>query len=375
MKTAAKIFLYISLALVAIWILPWAWRIVTLKSYSTPFTLYSCVIHDFTSLDRTDNNELTFIDRNGNVHSDEVQPLFYGRVLNNKGALPDTIMGRPVTLALIDSMNVTFSAKPKDFNKKITPVCLLMESVPVRMELQDPVEAFVLRKDGIVLYDITDNSLESEKTEEFSGALASQGFVFPVVSYSGNASHHKLYDEGYLLTDSAGNLFQLKQIDGKPFARRFTQADGIDVKYVNITELSSKATLGWFTDASNNMYFLRPDGEVFSTAVKYNPAVESLLGVGDLFYYTIKVSDDDGEHFYALDANDFSLVDTMDRPYDFEEEFNLCKYLFPCRMYFTSSKEEWVRPHFTDFSWIGLIVDLAAIGLVVFLRRRRKQAR
>jgi len=375
MKTAAKIFLYISLALVAVWILPWAWRIATLKSYSTPFTLYSCVIHDFTSLDRTDNNELTFIDRNGNVHSDEVQPLFYGRVLNNKGMLPDTLNGRPVTLALIDSMNVTFSARPSDFNKKDIPVCLFMESVPVRMELQDPEDAFVIRKDGIVLYDITQNTLEEEKTKAFSNALASEGFVFPVVKYSGNPSHHKSYDEGYLLIDSAGNLFQMKQVDGEPFARRFTQADGINVKYVCITELSSKAILGWFTDDSDNMYFLHPNGQVVRTEVKYNPSKESLLGVGDLFYYTIKTSDDDGEHFYALDADDFSLVDTMDRPYEFEDEFNLCEYIFPCRLYFTSSKEEWVRPHFTDFSWIGLIVDLIAAGFVIFLRRRHKSHR
>ncbi len=375
MKTAAKIFLYISLALVAIWVLPWAWRIATLKSYSTPFTLYSCVIHDFTSLDRTDNNDLTFIDRNGNVHPDSVQPLFYARVLSAKGALPDTLEGRPVTLAGIDSMNVTFSAKPKDFNQKHPPVCLFMESVPVRMELQDPEDAFVIRKDGIVLYDITENKVEQDKTEAFSGALASEGFVFPVAVYSGNPSHHKQYDEGYLLIDSAGNLFQMKQVDGEPYVRRFSQADGIDVKYVNITELKSQEILGWFTDDSNTMYFLRPDGNVFRTEVKYSPTEESLLGVGDIFYYTIKTSDDDGEHFYALRADDFSLVDTLDRPYDFEDEFNLCKYIFPCRLYFTSSKEAWVRPHFTDFSWIGLIVDLVAIGLVIYLRRRRKQAR
>ncbi len=371
MKTAAKIFLYISLALVLVWILPWAWRIATLKSYSTPFTLYSCVVHDFTSLDR-DDKDLTFIDRNGNVYTDEVQPLFYGRVLNNKGALPDSLEGRPITLALIDSTNVNFSAKPEEFNTRLIPVCLLMESVPVRMELQDPEGAFVLHKDRIVLYDITSNTLEEEKSRAFSDALASEGFVYPVVQYSGNPSHHKLYDEGYLLIDSAGNLFQLKQVDGKPYARRFSQADAINVKYVNITELSSRATLGWFTDDSNRMYFLSPDGLVYKTEVSYNPEKESLLGVGDLFYYTIKTSDDDGEHFYALRSDDFSLVDTMDRPYDFDEGFNLCKYLFPCRLYFTSSKETWVRPHFVDFSWIGLIVDLLAIGAVILIRQRRK---
>lgn len=372
MKTAAKIFLYISLALLAVWVLPWAWRIVTLKSYSTPFTLYSCVIHDFTRLERSDSKDLTFIDRKGNVYSDEVQPLFYGRVLNTKGALPDTLEGRPVTLALIDSMNVVFDASPKDFNRKVIPVCLLMESVPFRMELQDPEDAFVIRKEGIVLYDIKDNTVQEEKTKAFSDALASQGFVFPVAQYSGNPSHHKSYDEGYLLIDSAGNLFQLKQVNGEPYARRFTQADGIGARYVNITELSSMALMGWFTDGADNMYFLRPDGQVFRSDVKYNPAKESLLGVGDIFYYTIKVSDDDGEKFYALRADDFSLVDSMDRPYEFEKEFNLCKYIFPCRLYFTSSKETWVRPHFVDFSWIGLIVDIAAIAAIVFIRQRRK---
>ena len=127
-----------SLALLVLWLVPWVYRIVTLESYSTPFTLYSCVVHDFTSLDRSDARNFRFIDRKGNVYGDEVQPLFYHSILASKGAFPDSLEGIPVTEEMVEHNSVILSAEPKEFNVKKAPVYLLMESVPVRLELHDP---------------------------------------------------------------------------------------------------------------------------------------------------------------------------------------------------------------------------------------------
>ena len=154
MKTAGKIFIIASAVLLAAWVLPWLYTLISLKPYSTPFTLYSCTVHDFTSLDRSDGKGFRFIDTEGNVHGDEAQPTFYASVLASKGALPDTIEGRPVTLEEIERNAIIASSDPKDVNRTKPPVYLLMESVPVRLELQDPKEAMVSRKDGIYIYEM-----------------------------------------------------------------------------------------------------------------------------------------------------------------------------------------------------------------------------
>ena len=372
MKRLGQIFIGLSLAALILWIIPWIYRIATLKQYSTPFTLYSCVYHDFTQLDRSDGRDYHFIGRDGSVYGDEAQPLFYSSILASKGLLPDSLEGVPVNEELIKHNNLILSKDPKDFNRKTAPVYLLMESVPVRLELQDPEEAFVVRKDGLYLYEMATNTFLPEKTDAFNDALRAEGFRFPAVLVEGTPSHRKAYDEGYLLTDADGKLFQLKQVDGAPEVRHFAEADGLDLDQVLITEFTNRVTLGYLIDKSHTLHILKADGSVIPTAVRYIPSEESLLVVGDLFYYTVKTSDDDGEHFYALRSDDFSLVDTMDRPYGFEEEVNLCKYVFPCRLYFVSSDDGWVKPRLTDFSWIGLCVDLVLAGVIIGLRRRRK---
>ena len=372
MKKIGKIFIGLSLALLVLWLVPWVYRIVTLESYSTPFTLYSCVVHDFTSLDRSDARNFRFIDRKGNVYGDEVQPLFYHSILASKGAFPDSLEGIPVTEEMVEHNSVILSAEPKEFNVKKAPVYLLMESVPVRLELHDPEDAFVVRKNGLAVYRMADNTLLEEKTGRFNAALSAEGFRFPAHLVAGKPSHHKEYDEGYLLTDAEGKLFHLKQVDGEPAVRHFPAADSLDLRQILITEFTNRATLGYLVDRDNRLHMLRPDGTVIPTEVRYDPAREDLLVVGDLFYYTVKTSDADGEHFFALRSDDFSLVDRMDRPYDFEEEVNLCKYVFPCRLSFTSSDHGWVKPRFSDFSWIGLVVDLLVAVFIIAWRWRRK---
>jgi len=375
MKTAGKVFLWTSIACIVLWMVPWLYRVITLKQYQSPFTLYSCIVHDFTAIDHSDSRTLTFIDRYGNKYGEEVQPLFYHSLLSQHGTLPDTIEGRKVTEAEIDRAQLIMTMRPKDVNKTIPPVCLLMESVPLRLELQDPEDAFVTRKDGLYIYEMATNTLNKEKSAKFNAALDSVGFHHPAVLRSGTPSHRKEYDEGWLLTDSEGKLFQLKQVDGLPYVRYFPEADTIGVKHVFITEFQNRVTLGYLVGQNGKLYMLRSSGEVVPTEVSYNPAKENLLLVGDLFYYTVKVSDDTIEHFYALSADDFSLVDTYDRPYDFEDEVNLCEYIFPFRIHFTSGDDGWVKPRIEDFSWIGLAVDAVLAALIFFIIRRRRNTK
>lgn len=370
MKRISHIFFILSFALLVLWIVPWVSRIATLKSYTTPFTLYSCVYHDFTRLDRSDGKNFRFIDRNGNVYGDEAQPLFYHNILSSKGLLPDILEGRAVTQQEIEDNNFIVNASPKDVNRIPPKACLLLESVPIRLELQDPEYAFVSRKDGLYLYQMAENRLDADKTTAFNDALRKEGFLFPAGLLAGNPSHRKNYDEGWLLTDAAGKLFQMKMQDGAPVVRYFPAADGLDISHLIITEAKNRATLGYLIDKEHFLYMLRPDGEVVPTEVRYDPETEDFMVVGDLFYYTVKTMDDEGEHFYALRSDDFSLVDTLDRPFDFEQSRDFWEYILPFRLYFVSSDDGFVKPRVADWSWIGFAVDLVLAAAFIVWRRR-----
>ena len=47
MKKSGSIYLFIIIALLTMWIVPRLYYIITAKSYSTPFTLYSCIYNVF----------------------------------------------------------------------------------------------------------------------------------------------------------------------------------------------------------------------------------------------------------------------------------------------------------------------------------------
>ncbi len=336
MKKAGKIFIWASLAAIVLWIVPWLYNLVSLKGYHSPFTLYSCTVHDFCALDRGDGREFKFYDTKGGVHGEEAQPLFYASVLASKGMLPDTLEGRKVTLEEIEHNSLIISSDPKDVNRTSAPVYLLLESVPERLELKDPEDALISRKDGICVYNMESNSLLEEKTAQLKEALDKEGFTYPAKLFAGNPSHRKEYDEGYLVTDSDDRLFQIKQVNGILEVRSFPLADNIHAKHLIITEFDNHATLGLLVSGEGKMAFLRPDGEVVLTEVPFNPAKEDLLLVGDIFYYTVKLSDSKGERFWALRSDDFSLVSSYERPYP--DEFTLPGIRF------TSGNDRWVKP-------------------------------
>lgn len=369
MKTAGKIFIIVSTAALALWIVPWIAAIITAKPFSAPFTMYSPVLHDFIYIDRSAGKGLRLIDSSGKAHGEEVQPLFYYMVLISRGALPKEIDGHKITPELVKKYRYSMSEKPAYVNAKPAPAQLLMESVPVRLELQDPEHAMIFHKDGLHIYEMNSNSEDKAKTEAFTKALSETGFKFPAILASGNPTHRKEFDEGYLLTDSAGRLYQLKMTDGKPEARHFVSADNISIKYISIAEIASREILGYAVDNDNIFYFLRPSGELIKTEAMWNPQKESLYISGDLMYHTIKASDSDGERIYALRTSDFSFENKMERKYNKPHAFNICHWIMPFRIYFVSSNDSYVKPRIKDFSWPGTIISLLAITGIIFWRR------
>lgn len=372
MKKIGSVYIWCSLAAIVLWIVPWILGIIRAKPSGTPFTLYSCVLHDFTYLDN-EGEDFVFVDRKGERHGDEVQPMFYASMLFANGSMPDSIGGRAITREAIEYDRFTLMERPGSVNRKAPRAWLLMESVPPRLDLQDPEYGMVFRRDGVHIYKMNGKEYDKAKSEDFTKSLSQLGFKFPCDLISGNPSHRKEYDEGYLLTDSEGHLFHMKMAEGKASVQRLTCTDALDLKYVTILEINNRSTIGYVVDKDDAFYVVRSDNTLVPTEVKWDPTRQSLLIVGDMFYHTVKVSDSEGETFYALRTGDYTLEDTMYRPLEDDGRHILSSYLFPFRLTFTSSLDGYVKPRIQSFSWIGLVVDLVIAGAVVLVVRTRKR--
>lgn len=296
--------------------LPRLYHIITAKRVGSPFTLYSCILHDFASLDHS-GKDLQFVDSEGVHYGDTVQPMFYYRDIMARGVMPDSIEGRKVTVSEIEKNYFMFFSDPDDVNKNLPKVYFLMESSPSRVDLDEAKHAFVSRKTHLDIIRMADNSLDKELSAAFTEALSDAGFVFPAEIVAGNPSTRKAYDEGYVMTDAHGELFHMKMVKGAPFVEHIAKPDSLTVTHAFITEYASRRTLAFITDEESRWYVVDSEKRIIPTDVVCNPASKDMMMTGDMFYITVKVSDMEGEDFWALRSEDFSTVATLHR--DMEE--------------------------------------------------------
>lgn len=376
MKKTGNIYLSVIVALLAIWLVPRLYYIITAESYSTPFTLYSCTVDDFVSLTDKSGKDFVFTDTQGHEYGDSVLPFFYYRVLSSRNNVPEIINGEQFTGEEIERNNIIFSSTPRDVNAEGPNVYMLMESNPPRLELEDAEYAMVARKNGFKVIEMATNKCATGLEEALNAALDSVGFKFPADIVSGNPSTRKSYDEGYMLTDTDGRLYHLKLVDGKPWVESIG-TDGLDIRHIFITENDNKASLAYIFDSENRFYVLDSLRRILRTDVIADVAKQEVLLVGDVFNYTIRVSDTDGEDFWALETAGLKTLKTMRRDYPEPDSFDLPKYILPARLVLNSPLDMNIKPRLVDFSWIGLCIDTAILAIVytsirTFRRRRKK---
>lgn len=247
-------------------------------------------------------------------------------------------------------------------------VYMLLESEPLRLELEDPEYALVARRDGVRIIEMSKNRNAMELELAFNEALDSAGFRFPAGIVSGNPSTRKAYDEGYMLTDADGRLFHLKLAGGKPFVEGIP-TEGLEIEHIFITENENRASLAYLFDREGRFYILDSLRRIIPTDVRADVTKQSVLLVGDILNHTVRVSDSDGEDFWALESGTYRTVKTMRLDYPQDESFNLPKYIFPARLVLSSSLDGRIRPRFVDFSWIGLCVDIVALAAAFLLAK------
>lgn len=370
MKKFSKIFFYLTAVVLLSWLLPWLLQFAASKPGNDPFTLYSCVTKRFAYIQSSKDNGVKRYDANGTEYTvaqfDSILPTFYYRQLFSKDRLPDTINGKEVTPKIIAHGNFTFKQSARDVNVTKPALNMIMESMPDRIDLENPIEAF-RTTDRITFIDMRDNTVNEKKSALFDKVMKQKGFEFPVRTLSGNPTNRKEYDEGYLMVDNNHRIFHVKQTKGLPYVRETGVAPELGIEHVAITEFSNRKTLGLLTDKDNNLYVLNRDYTLHKLPIdKYDPKTNTLTIMGDIFYWTLKISDEKGVTTYAVDADSYAFADSL--RYDYPETAldKWSKYIFPFELSFTSYDDQWVKPRVSMGSCWVLILNFVLAALLYF---------
>ena len=312
----SKIVLYATVLVLILWLVPWSYNFFAARPQKSPFTLYSPVINDFALLENSGKGLLR-TDTEGNRYTesqfDSILPMFYFRQLVSDGRFPDTLNNVALTPKMVQTENFIFRLNPQDVNTEKIPLYPLLESLSGRVDLKMPDDMFRITSKGMQFVDMASNSVDRQKSATYTEALLKKGFSFPATIISGNPTARKDYDEGYLLKDNAGQLFHLKQVKGRPFIRKITVPEGMDIKHVFLTEFKNRKFHAFLTTSKNELYVLLTKTYAFEAipVPAFDPEKESIAIFGNLFDWTIDISNEQGEQYYAMNAGNFRLLKTM----------------------------------------------------------------
>lgn len=384
MKKAYIVILVALSVVVLSWFLPWLYSIIFPVGVSDPFIAYSPVSRQMivSETGQEKNQAIYAIDSDGErvpglyskEQRDSLLPQIYFTQLMAREQLPDSIDGIELTVPALKHSQWVFSSLPRDINKVQPEVYLMMESMPARIDLEDPKEVFRFRNGRVEFIDMETNGVVEGRTRRFTDIFNERDFQLPVKSASANITSRKPYDEGYLMVDSRGDIFHLKMQAGRPYMMKVRKPDSINARHVFIMENMETSHLGLMTDDNDNLYVIEREGyRICPLAVgKVNPAKDRISVVKNLFNWVVNVSNSDGARWTVLDSDDYSKLADYNISYSRSVSQMIASYIFPFELSFTAISDCYAFSRISDVSWhaVFLNIVLALIVLVVYRRRR-----
>ncbi|MDE5904648.1 DUF4857 domain-containing protein, partial [Duncaniella sp.] len=151
MKKAYTILLVTLSVIVLSWFLPWLYSLLFPVGASDPFIAYSPISDRMIVSERTGEKESVIypldadgVREEGVVYTkeqrDSLLPQLYFTQLVAREQMPDSINGVEITIPLLKHNSWVFTSSPRDINKRFADVYLIMESMPARIDLEDPTE-------------------------------------------------------------------------------------------------------------------------------------------------------------------------------------------------------------------------------------------
>lgn len=346
-----KAFVIIVAAGLLMWILPWLYAMLTPVEKGESFIYYSPLLDDFITRSNGD-----FVDMQGNrytqAQTDSLLPYFFYRQLLSEGRLPDTLFGEPMDTKVLRREQFTFKTSPAQLNKPRVPLYELLDSESGRVDLQLPEDVFRLTDKGIEFVTAETNKMNKDKSEMFTSVLKAHGFVFPANLVWGNPSTRKQYDNGYLLTDSEGKLFNLRMAKGSPIVRNIPLPDDVHLITLFTTEFDNMRNLGFVVDDQYRMYVVnRRTLKLQQLGIPaYDPQQMQILMMGNMHDWTVRLFTATDTRYYALDAKDYSLIRELVIPDPDPTGWKKAeRYILPIRVSLTSWQSPTIFPRINDY--------------------------
>ncbi len=384
MKKAYIVILVALSVIVLSWFLPWLYSIIFPVGVSDPFIAYSPVSRQMivSETGQEKNPAIYALDAEGKripglyskEQRDSLLPQIYFTQLMAREQMPDSIDGIELTVPALKHGQWVFTSLPRDINKVQPEVYLMMESMPARIDLEDPKEVFRFRNGRVEFIDMETNGIVEGRTRRFTDIFTERDFRLPVRSASANVTSRKPYDEGYLMVDDRGDIFHLKMQAGRPYMMKIRKPDSIDAQHVFIMENVDTRHLGLMTDANDNLYVIEREGyRICPLAVgKVDPTKDRISVVKNMFNWVVKISNSDGARWTVLDSDDYSKLADYNISYSHSVSQVIASYIFPFELSFTAISDCYAFTRISDVSWraVFLNVVLTLIILVVYRRRR-----
>lgn len=376
-------FLAVITTLLSMWVLPSLIKKMTDEAKNYPLVYYSSTVKELCIIDFIHDKD-SFSDIRGNRYPrseyDSIIPMLNFRQLMMDGRLPDSIEGQPIDPKVIRMKQVIYRYYPSMLNAPQPEMGVLLEAMPKRLNLTLPGDYFRM-DDKIMFIDAETNQVNEQKSNRFTEAMKRKGFEFPVKKFWGNPTTRKPYEEGYFCLDNKGELFHLKMVNGRPFVKNTGISSKIDVEWFTMMEVPDKRFYGFVFGKKGETGIIESDGGDYRFVKMDIPPFdinkEDLTVMGNMLYWTVRVTNEDGMNVYALHSDNLKKVSQfhMDEKTSLWDEVS--PWLFLTTLSLENENNAYISLYFTDLSYRALALNIIiALLLMIFWQkepvRRRK---
>ena len=364
-------------------VLPKMYWMAFAKPIRAPFVMYSCIDNGFMILRSGGGVRRTNVNGEEFTRDEYEQklPFLYVRQLIINKTMPDSINGVEMDMHDISLNRSTFRIRPKEIDAPIPTLFPLFESQSGRASLEMPKDFFRItwRMEFVVA---ETNEIDEEKSRMFSAVLYKRGFKFPAKSIDGLPTTRKSCDEGYLIIDSADQLFHLKMVKGKPFVKKVEVPDNIKFRAIRCVDLKNKKYYAYLFSTDNHIYILTQyDYELNKFPIdEIDPLTEEVKIYSDLFNFNVVEKGDGYVKVHALDQN-YNNIDEYTETWPVRNERTegkVAQFIFPAQISMANKYSGFVKVFFEPnktFNWVLLNLVFVLIQFIILKRKRVKMAK
>lgn len=201
-------------------------------------------------------------------------PFSFPKDVEKWGGFPFELDGRVITYADAQESGWT-RVSPRAVMPPMPRIHVLMESSPETSSFKLPPDIMLVDDNGLRFVECGTGKQNTAKSHEFTQALRDAGVRFPLRVAASNADPFKSHDEGMFFVDSAGALFQLLMVKGRPVCRNTGHTVAGNALYIEVKENRNSEFLGAIVTSEGFFLNLRHKAPL-RLPFEYQPEAQSV---------------------------------------------------------------------------------------------------